>query len=72
VATHPERDDDLVRNLLLARVEDDGVANLLALVVAVDLAVERGRLARLGVRVERADGVHLRDRREDDGDERRP
>mmetsp|Transcript_16239 Transcript_16239/g.41399 ORF Transcript_16239/g.41399 Transcript_16239/m.41399 type:complete len:302 (+) Transcript_16239:1383-2288(+) len=55
----PEGDHHLACDHLLLRVENHGVALLLAAHVALHLAVHHGRLARLGVRVLGANGVDL-------------
>lgn len=47
------------RDKLLCVAEDHRVPDLLTLAVALHLAVERGALTRLGVRIVGADGVHL-------------
>lgn len=49
----------LHRNELLIGSEDDRVAHFFAELVAIDLAVETGRLASFGMCVFSADGVHL-------------
>ena len=55
----PEGQHHLARDLLLLRVQDDGVAYFLATLVAHHAAVDDGALSCLGVRVVGPDGIDL-------------